>query len=125
MSALPPRPASRRPASLRRDLALRLSLGLVLAWLAAVGGAGLALKARTDRIFDSALQETAERILPLAPSSRSRPTAIAATTTARTGARGAATGGTTTRRMTRTTRTTTTAPAWCRAPRRRRRMTNT
>ncbi|QJD17853.1 ATP-binding protein [Paracoccus sanguinis] len=66
MSALPPRPVSRRPASLRRDLALRLSLGLVLAWLAAVGGAGLALKARTDRIFDSALQETAERILPLA-----------------------------------------------------------
>lgn len=52
--------------SLRRDLTWRLSLGLLLAWLLALAGAGLALKARTDRIFDSALQETAERILPLA-----------------------------------------------------------
>lgn len=54
------------PASLRRNLALRLSLGLLVAWLLALAGAGAALTARTDRIFDSALQETAERILPLA-----------------------------------------------------------
>lgn len=58
--------ATRSAPSLRRALALRLSLGLLAAWLAALGGAGLVLKARTDRIFDSALQETAERILPLA-----------------------------------------------------------
>ena len=58
--------AGSRPASLRRDLALRLSLGLLAAWLLALAGAGLVLKTRTDRIFDSALQETAERILPLA-----------------------------------------------------------
>lgn len=52
--------------SLRRDLALRLSLLFVAAWLVALAGAGLVLKSRTDQIFDSALQETAERILPLA-----------------------------------------------------------
>lgn len=52
--------------SLRRDLTWRLLLGLLAAWLLALAGAGLALKTRTDRIFDSALQETAERILPLA-----------------------------------------------------------
>lgn len=52
--------------SLRRELTWRLSLGLLLAWMLALAGAGWALKARTDHIFDSALQETAERILPLA-----------------------------------------------------------
>ncbi|ARJ69727.1 ATP-binding protein [Paracoccus contaminans] len=54
------------PPSLRRQLAWRLALGLLAAWLAAVAGAGLVIRHRIDRIFDAALQETAERILPLA-----------------------------------------------------------
>ena len=52
--------------SLYRQLALRLTLGLLGAWVLAMLGAGAVLKSRTDAIFDSALQETAERILPLA-----------------------------------------------------------
>lgn len=54
------------PRSLRRDLAFGLVLGLGLMWLAAILGAALVLREELDEVFDSALRETAERLLPLA-----------------------------------------------------------
>lgn len=55
-----------RPRSLRRELAFGLSAGIVLTWTLATLGAAWALREELDETFDSALQETAERILPLA-----------------------------------------------------------
>lgn len=55
-----------RPRSLRRDLALGLALGLTGLWIVGILGAGFALRHEIGEVFDSALQETAERILPLA-----------------------------------------------------------
>lgn len=52
------------------SLGRRLGVGLVLAvtvlWLAAATVAGLVLRREIDQVFDSALQEVAQRILPLA-----------------------------------------------------------
>jgi len=56
----------RAPASLRGRLALWLGLALVALWLAtALLTAGL-MRRELDALFDSALQESAERLLPLA-----------------------------------------------------------
>ncbi len=56
----------RTPASLRGRLALWLGLALVALWLAtALLTAGL-MRRELDALFDSALQESAERLLPLA-----------------------------------------------------------
>lgn len=55
-----------RPKSLQAWLALGLSLGLALVWTVAAGSAYLVLRGEMDQVFDSALQETAQRILPLA-----------------------------------------------------------
>ncbi|EEW25843.1 ATP-binding protein [Rhodobacter ferrooxidans] len=52
--------------SLRRDLALGLALGLTVLWLATMAGVGFVLQHEIDEVFDAALQEAAERILPLA-----------------------------------------------------------
>lgn len=52
--------------SLHRQLALGLSLGLTLLWLLASVGTALVLRHEMDEVFDSALRETADRILPLA-----------------------------------------------------------
>ncbi|MGB8812704.1 MAG: ATP-binding protein [Paracoccaceae bacterium] len=52
--------------SLRRDLALGLSLGVAAAWLLALLAAGYFANEEMEEVFDSGLQETAERILPLA-----------------------------------------------------------
>ena len=52
--------------SLRRQLALGLSAGVTALWLLAILGAALVVRHELDEVFDSALQETAERILPLA-----------------------------------------------------------
>ncbi|TBW33786.1 HAMP domain-containing protein [Siculibacillus lacustris] len=58
------------PAQRRWSLGRRLGVGLVLAvtvlWLAAATVAGLVLRREIDQIFDSALQEVAQRVLPLA-----------------------------------------------------------
>ncbi|MBZ4691074.1 MAG: Integral rane sensor signal transduction histidine kinase precursor [Cereibacter sp.] len=54
------------PRSLRRDLALRLSVGLAVLWLLAMTAAGVILREEMDEAFDSALQQTAGRLLPLA-----------------------------------------------------------
>ncbi|MBS7792670.1 two-component sensor histidine kinase [Roseococcus sp. SDR] len=55
-----------RPHSLQRRLGLGLALGTVLLWLAGSLMAGLILRAEVDEVFDGALQEVTQRILPLA-----------------------------------------------------------
>jgi two-component system OmpR family sensor kinase len=54
----------------RWSLGRRLAFGLVIAvtalWLAAAAVAGLVLRREIDAVFDSALQEVAQRVLPLA-----------------------------------------------------------
>ncbi|WP_145111542.1 sensor histidine kinase [Cereibacter sediminicola] len=55
-----------RPRSLGRDLSLSLAAGIVLTWTLATLGAGWVVREELDETFDSALQETAERLLPLA-----------------------------------------------------------
>lgn len=57
---------TRAPHSIRRQLAIGLSGSIALLWLVAILGAGLVVRHEIDQVFDSALQETAERILPLA-----------------------------------------------------------
>jgi two-component system OmpR family sensor kinase len=52
--------------SLRRRLALALTLAVTALWLAGTAAASLVLQRETDEVFDSALQEVAERVLPLA-----------------------------------------------------------
>ena len=55
-----------RPWSLGRRMAIGLSVAIVVSWSAAAGVAGWVLKQEIDEVFDSALQEVAQRILPLA-----------------------------------------------------------
>lgn len=55
-----------RPKSLRVRLALGLAFSLAALWIGASLNAGNVLRHETDEVFDSALREVAERILPLA-----------------------------------------------------------
>lgn len=52
--------------SLQRRLGVGLTLGVALLWLLAAAIAGFGVRHELDEAFDSALQETAQRILPLA-----------------------------------------------------------
>jgi two-component system OmpR family sensor kinase len=52
--------------SLRRRLAWSLTAAVTALWLAGTGAASLVLSRETGEVFDSALQEVAERVLPLA-----------------------------------------------------------
>jgi two-component system OmpR family sensor kinase len=52
--------------SLRTRLALGLAVAIALLWLGAAALAGLVLRREIDEVFDSALQEVAQRVLPLA-----------------------------------------------------------
>ena len=52
--------------SLRGQLAVGVSAILVVLWLVAVMGSAFVIKGEIDESFDAALQETGERILPLA-----------------------------------------------------------
>lgn len=52
--------------SLRRRLAFGIGIGMAVLWLAAATVAGLVLRHEIDEVFDSALQEVAQRVLPLA-----------------------------------------------------------
>ncbi|WP_370677894.1 ATP-binding protein [Pleomorphomonas sp. PLEO] len=54
------------PKSLRVRLAIGLSVSLAVLWIGASLFAGHVLRHETDEVFDSALREVAERILPLA-----------------------------------------------------------
>ncbi|WP_019953310.1 sensor histidine kinase [Yoonia vestfoldensis] len=56
----------RWPASLQARLGLSLGLVLTLLWLLAATVTAVIVRDELDEVFDSALRETAERILPLA-----------------------------------------------------------
>ncbi|EJL01477.1 MULTISPECIES: ATP-binding protein [Pseudomonas] len=56
----------KRSFSLQKRLGLGLTLGMTLLWLAATAGAWRGLQHELDEAFDSALEETAQRMLPLA-----------------------------------------------------------
>lgn len=56
----------RAPRSLQARLGLWLGALLTLLWIAAASVTALILRHEMDEVFDSALQETAERLLPLA-----------------------------------------------------------
>lgn len=54
------------PRSLQARLALSIGLLLTVLWLAVAAATALILRHEMDEVFDSALQETAQRLLPLA-----------------------------------------------------------
>ncbi|WP_339694318.1 ATP-binding protein [Celeribacter baekdonensis] len=56
----------RVPRSLQARLGLSLGVLLTLLWIAAASVTAVILRQEMDEVFDSALQETAQRILPLA-----------------------------------------------------------
>jgi len=56
----------RRKGSLQRQLSLILTAAIAALWLVATVAAGLVLRREIDAVFDSALQEVAQRVLPLA-----------------------------------------------------------
>ncbi|MBL4628239.1 MAG: sensor histidine kinase N-terminal domain-containing protein [Roseicyclus sp.] len=56
----------RLPRSLRGRLGLSLGVMLTLLWVAAASLTAVTLRHEMDDVFDSALQETAQRLLPLA-----------------------------------------------------------
>lgn len=56
----------RRALSLQRRLSIRLAAGITVMWLAATTAAGFVVRHELDEAFDSALQETAQRLLSLA-----------------------------------------------------------
>jgi two-component system OmpR family sensor kinase len=52
--------------SLQKHLVYGLTLGITLLWLVAAGVSGLVVRHEMNETFDNAMQETAQRILPLA-----------------------------------------------------------
>ena len=58
--------ALRPKGSLQRRLALALTGGVMALWLLATVAAGLLLRHEIDEVFDRALQEVVQRVLPLA-----------------------------------------------------------
>jgi two-component system OmpR family sensor kinase len=52
--------------SLRRDLTLGLGLGLTVLWIVAMLGAWLIVREEMDEVYDSLMEETAHRLLPIA-----------------------------------------------------------
>ena len=56
----------RAPASLQARLALGLGLSLSLCWIGAAGFTALSLRHEMEEVFDASLEETAQRLLPLA-----------------------------------------------------------
>ncbi len=52
--------------SIHRRISLVLTAGVCFLWMFAALAAGLALREETSEVFDSALQEVAQRVLPLA-----------------------------------------------------------
>jgi Signal transduction histidine kinase len=56
----------KRPKSLQRTLGVGLTLGVTLLWVLALVLAMSVLRGRMNSLFDSALAETAQRIMPLA-----------------------------------------------------------
>ncbi len=56
----------RGPRSLQARLAIGLGLGMTVLWLVAAWATATLLRGEMDAVFDSALEETGQRILPLA-----------------------------------------------------------
>jgi len=56
----------RAPRSLQTRLALAIGLGVTLLWIAAATVTATVLRHEMDEVFDATLQETAQRVLPLA-----------------------------------------------------------
>ena len=56
----------RSVTSLQARLALTLGIGISLLWVVAMFSTAQVLRHEIDEVFDSALEETAQRILPLA-----------------------------------------------------------
>ena len=56
----------RWPASLQGRLGLSVGVALTVLWLLAATVTAVIVRGELDEVFDSALRETAERILPLA-----------------------------------------------------------
>jgi two-component system OmpR family sensor kinase len=56
----------KRPLSLQARLGISLGLLLTLLWIAAASVTAVIVRREMDEVFDSALQETAQRLLPLA-----------------------------------------------------------
>lgn len=54
------------PASLQRELLVGLTLGMAVLWLVATLLSGLVVRQKLDQVFDNAMQETAQRLFPLA-----------------------------------------------------------
>ena len=54
------------PSSLQARLALVLGVGVAVLWIATALITAATLRSEIDEVFDSALEETAQRILPLA-----------------------------------------------------------
>lgn len=52
--------------SLQKTLSISLMVGITVLWLLGVAAAGLVAQYEMNEVFDSALEETAQRILPLA-----------------------------------------------------------
>jgi hypothetical protein len=63
---LPARFAMTMPRSLQMRLGVSLGILLTLLWIAAAAVTAVMLRHEMDRIFDSSLQEAAQRLLPLA-----------------------------------------------------------
>lgn len=57
---------TRQPGGLRRRILLSVLSAVTVAWLAGAVVAALLVKREIDRVFDSSLQEVAQRVLPLA-----------------------------------------------------------
>lgn len=55
-----------RPISLQKRLVYGLTLGMMVLWLLAALTSGLVVHKELNKTFDSAMQQTAERLLPLA-----------------------------------------------------------
>ena len=53
------------PKSLQGRLGLSLGIMLTLLWIATASITAVVLRQEMDEVFDSALQETAQRLLPL------------------------------------------------------------
>ena len=56
----------RVPRSIQERLALLIGLAVTVLWIAAASVTSTILRHEMDEVFDSAQQETAQRILPLA-----------------------------------------------------------
>ena len=54
------------PKSLQKTLGIGLTIGMTLLWMFALAGAVYVSQNKLNELFDSALAETAQRIMPLA-----------------------------------------------------------